>query len=74
MHIHFELPSFGPEDVEIEILRSLGHKNSDYPELFSMTASFTGAFGWTQERVLQYIFEVNKRKKAKEMAENVLTS
>ena len=74
VHIHFELPSFGPEDVEIEILRSLGHKNSDYPELFSMTASFTGAFGWTQERVLQYIFEVNKQKKAKEMAQNALTS
>ena len=74
VRIHFELPSFGPEDVEIEILRSLGHKNSDYPEYFSMTASFTGAFGWTQERVLQYIFEVNKQKKAKELAENALTS
>ena len=74
VRIHFELPSFGPEDVEIEILRSLGHKNPDYPDFFSMTASFTGAFGWTQERVLQYIFEVNKQKKAKEVAQNALTS
>ena len=65
--ISFELPSFGPENVEIEILRNLGHKNSQYPEFFSMTASFTGAFGWTQERVLQYIFEVNKRKKNKKI-------
>lgn len=69
VRIHFELPSFGPEDVEIEILRNLGHKNSQYPDYFSMTASFTGAFGWTQERVLQYIFEVNKRKKNKKIDE-----
>ena len=74
IRIQFELPSFGPEDVEIEILRNLGHKNSDYPNLFSTTASFTGEFGWTQERVLQYIFEVNKEKKAKENAEKSLTS
>ena len=74
IRIRFELPSFGPEDVEIEILRNLGHKNSEYPDLFSTTASFTGAFGWTQERVLQYIFEVNKKKKAEETAENALTS
>ncbi|MBR4347875.1 MAG: PilZ domain-containing protein [Fibrobacter sp.] len=74
IRIRFELPSFGPEDVEIEILRNLGHKNADYPELYSTTASFTGAFGWTQERVLQYIFEVNKQKKAKESAKNALTS
>ena len=74
IRIRFELPSFGPEDVEIEILRNLGHKNPEYPDLFSTTASFTGAFGWTQERVLQYIFEVNKRKKAKETTEKTLTS
>ena len=72
--IHFELPSFGPEDVEIEVLRCLGHKNSEYPDFFSMTASFTGAFGWTQERVLQYIFEVNKRRKNKKIEENTLSS
>ena len=69
VRIHFELPSFGPEDVEIEILRSLGHKNSEYPEFYSMTASFTGEFGWTQERVLQYIFEVNKRRKNEKIEE-----
>lgn len=63
IRIQFELPSFGVQDVEIEILRSLGHKNPDYPEFFSLTASFTGAFGWTQESVLQYIFEVHKKKK-----------
>ena len=60
VHIAFDLPGFGVQNVEIEILRSLGHKNPVYPEYFSMTASFTGAFGWTQERVLQYIFEVHK--------------
>lgn len=62
LRIHFELPSFGEEDVEIEILRNLGRKNRDYPDYFCLTASFAGAFGWTQERVLQYIFEVNKNK------------
>lgn len=62
VRIRFELPSFGFEDVEIEILRALGHKNPDYPNYFSLTASFAGAFGWTQERVLQYIFEVHKGK------------
>ena len=63
MRIQFELPSFGDEDVEIEILRNLGHKNQDYPNYYCHTASFKGAFGWTQERVLQYLFETNKRKK-----------
>jgi len=69
IRIQFELPSFGVQDVEIEILRSLGHKNPDYPEFFSLTASFTGAFGWTQESVLQYIFEVHKVKKELENAD-----
>ena len=63
LRIQFELPSFGDEDVEIEILRNLGHKNSDYPNYYCLTASFSGAFGWTQERVLQYLFESNKAKK-----------
>lgn len=61
--IEFDLPSFGEEKVEIEILRNLGHKNKDNPEYFCLTASFRGAFGWTQERVLQYLFEMNKAKK-----------
>lgn len=69
VEIEFELPSFGAQNVEIEILRNLGHKNENYPEYYSLTASFTGAFGWTQERVLQYIFEFNKRKKIGEKGE-----
>ncbi|MBQ1823756.1 MAG: PilZ domain-containing protein [Fibrobacter sp.] len=63
LHIQFELPGFGNQDVEIEILRSLGRKNPQYPDFYSMTASFTGAFGWIQECVLQYIFESRKQKK-----------
>lgn len=66
--IKFDLPSFGEQDVEIELLRSLGRRNPKYPEFYSVTASFTGAFGWTQERVLQYIFEVHKAKKESEKA------
>lgn len=63
LRIQFELPSFGDEDVEIEILRNLGYKNKDFPSYFCLTASFSGAFGWTQERVLQYLFELSKAKK-----------
>ena len=66
LKIKFELPSFGEEDVEIEILRNLGQKNPKFPDYYFLTASFFGAFGWTQERVLQYIFEVHKQKKAPE--------
>ena len=68
LKIVFELPSFGEENVEIEILRNLGKKNQNLPDYFLLTASFVGAFGWTQERVLQYIFEVHKQKKAPEEA------
>ena len=68
IRIRFELPSFGVEDVEIEILRNLGQKNKDFPNYYCLTASFRGKFGWTQERVLQYIFEVHKERKASEMA------
>ncbi|MCQ2098057.1 MAG: pilus assembly protein PilZ [Fibrobacter sp.] len=68
LNIEFELPSFGMENVEVEILRNLGNKNKDYPDFFCLTASFSGKFGWTQERVLQYLFEVNKERMAKEMA------
>lgn len=66
LNIEFELPSFGKQNVEIEILRSLGKKNAAYPDFYSLTASFTGAFGLIQERVLQYIFEVHKAKKSAE--------
>ena len=68
MKIKFELPSFGEENVEIEILRNLGHKSPQFADYFFLTASFVGAFGWTQERVLQYIFEVHKQKKTPEEA------
>lgn len=61
--IEFVLPSFGEENVEIEVRRNLGRRNNDFPEYFCLTASFSGAFGWTQERVLQYLFEMNKAKK-----------
>ena len=63
LRIQFELPSFGDEDVEIEILRNLGQKNKDFPNYYCLTASFRGKFGWTQERVLQYLFELSKSKK-----------
>ena len=63
LRIQFELPSFGEENVEIEILRNLGQKNKDFPNYYCLTASFRGKFGWTQERVLQYLFEVSKSKK-----------
>lgn len=69
LQIEFELPSFGKENVEVEILRNLGPKNKDYPNFFCLTASFTGKFGWTQERVLQYLFEVNKARMEREMSE-----
>lgn len=69
--IDFELPSFGAQSVEIEILRNIGHKNPQYPDLFSLTASFSGTFGWTQEIVLQYIFEVHKNRKAQEKSQKV---
>jgi c-di-GMP-binding flagellar brake protein YcgR len=63
LRIQFELPSFGDEDVEIEILRNLGQRNKDFPNYYCLTASFRGKFGWTQERVLQYLFELSKSKK-----------
>ena len=63
MRIQFELPSFGDENVEIEILRNLGQRNQDFPNYYCLTASFRGKFGWTQERVLQYLFELSKSKK-----------
>ena len=70
LRILFELPSFGDEDVEIEILRNLGQRNRDFPNYYCLTASFRGKFGWTQERVLQYLFELSKSKKqAKKRAE-----
>lgn len=69
LQIEFELPSFGMENVEVEILRNLGTKNKEHPDFYCLTASFTGKFGWTQERVLQYLFEVNKARMEREMSE-----
>lgn len=63
VHINFELPSFGEESVDVEILRNLGRRNKEFPEYYCLTASFSGAFGWTQERVLQYLFETSKARK-----------
>ena len=65
VRIKFELPSFGEENVDIEILRNLGHRSEKYPDYFCLTASFSGAFGWIQERVLQYLFETGKARKKK---------
>ncbi|MCQ2055519.1 MAG: PilZ domain-containing protein [Fibrobacter sp.] len=62
VRIKFDLPGFGVQDVEIEFLRNLGHRNPNYPEYYSITASFTGTYGWTQEMVLQYVFEAHKAK------------
>lgn len=60
MKIEFELPSYGKDVVEIQILRNLGKKNADYPDLFSYSAKFIGDFAWTNEKVLQYIFELRR--------------
>lgn len=61
--IDFELPSYGRENVEIKVLRKLGRKNDNYPNLTLHSAEFAGEFGWTQEKVLQYIFEVRRYQK-----------
>lgn len=62
VHIDFELPSYGRENVEIRILRNLQRKNETYPDLILHSAEFAGEFGWTQEKVLQYLFELKRRK------------
>ena len=62
IEIQFRLPGFGLERVKIEILRNLG-KRQEYPDLYLYTASFSGEFGRIQEKVLQYIFQVHKKKK-----------
>lgn len=62
LKITFELPSYGKDEVEIQILRNLGHKSAEYPDLFSYSAKFIGDYAWTNEKVLQYIFEVRMQK------------
>lgn len=66
--IKFELPTFGEQTVNVKVLNNLGHRNPNFPQYFSLSAVFTGAYAWTQERVLQYIFEVNHKTKAKKTA------
>ena len=66
--IKFVLPTFGEQTVNVKVLNNLGHRNPNFPQYFSLSAVFTGAYAWTQERVLQYIFEVNHKTKAKKMA------
>lgn len=66
--IRFELPTFGEQNVDVKVLNNLGHRNPNFPQYFSLSAVFTGAYAWTQERVLQYIFEVNHKAKAKKTA------
>ncbi len=66
--IKFELPTFGEQNVDVKVLNNLGHRNPNFPQYFSLSAVFTGAYAWTQERVLQYIFEVNHKAKAKKTA------
>lgn len=61
IRITFELPSYGKDEVEVQILRNLGKKNAEYPDLFSYSAKFIGDFAWTNEKVLQYIFELRRR-------------
>ena len=63
--ISFELPTFGVQNVDVKVLNNLGHRNPNFPQYNSISAVFTGAYAWTQERVLQYIFEVTRKTKAK---------
>ena len=62
--ISFDLPTFGVQNVDVKILNNLGHRNPAYPQFNSISAVFTGAYAWTQERVLQYIFEVTRKSKS----------
>ena len=65
--ISFELPTFGVQKVDVKVLNNLGHRNPNFPMYFSIAAVFTGSYAWTQERVLQYIFEVNRKTKSKKV-------
>ena len=72
--ISFEIPTFGVQNVDVKVLNNLGHRNPDFPLYNSISAVFTGSYAWTQEHVLQYIFEATRKSKAKKMGKNdVLT-
>ena len=68
--ISFELPTFGEQNVEVKVLNNLGRRNPDFPLYNSISAVFTGSYAWTQERVLQYIFEATRKVKGRENPQN----
>ena len=72
--ITFELPTFGEQNVDVKILNNLGLRNPNFPKYFSVSAVFTGTYAWTQEHILQYIFEVNRKTKTKKMGLNGVIS
>lgn len=72
--ISFELPSFGVQNVDVKILNNLGHRNPSFPMFNSISAVFTGEYAWTQERVLQYIFEVTRKTKLRKNEVNGVTT
>ena len=72
--ISFELPTFGVQTVDVKVLNNLGHRNPDFPLYNSIAAVFTGSYAWTQERVLQYIFEVTRKTKSKKNEVNSVTT
>ena len=72
--ISFELPTFGVQNVDVKVLNNLGHRNPKFPTYFSIAAVFTGSYAWTQERVLQYIFEVNHKAKSKKTESKAITT
>lgn len=64
LSILLELPSFEAEEVKVKILRGLSRKNLRYPSLNLLTAEFVGEFGHTQEKILQYVFELRRRQRS----------
>ncbi|ACX73865.1 hypothetical protein FSU_0663 [Fibrobacter succinogenes subsp. succinogenes S85] len=72
--ISFELPTFGVQNVDVKVLNNLGHRNPNFPLYNSISAVFTGAYAWTQERVLQYIFESTRKAKSKKTELNGVNS
>ena len=72
--ISFELPTFGVQNVDVKILNNLGRRNPNFPLFNSISAVFTGSYAWTQERVLQYIFEVTRKTKSKKNEVNGVTT
>lgn len=64
VHIRFNLPGFGEENLQIRILRQLHQgKIDEKTGGVDHSASFIGDFSETQERVLQYIFQERRAQK-----------